>query len=178
MEPKITQHPRTLPTPLRVCAVLVAVLVWSAHGEAEDFTGKVVGVSDSDTITVMRQGRGERIRLHGIDAPERGQPFCNRAKQFVADLCIHQKVRVEVKGQDRYQRILGEVILPDGKILNYEIVKVGLACWFKRYAPKDATLEGPEFRARDFRRGLWSDLDPMPPWEFRRNKPAPFAEQE
>jgi micrococcal nuclease len=126
MAAKIARTSSTLPIPWRVFTVLVLVLS-STLARADDFTGKVVGVSDGDTITVMRQGRGERVRLHGIDAPEQGQPFCNRAKQFVADLCIHQKVKVEVKGQDRYQRILGEVILPNGKILNYEIVKAGLA---------------------------------------------------
>src|SRR5688572_15644425 len=88
----------------RTAAILVAVLVWSSLARAEDFTGKVVGVADGDTITVMHQGRGERIRLHGIDAPEKGQPFTNRAKQFVSDLCFGKEVRVEVKGQDRYQR--------------------------------------------------------------------------
>ena len=87
--------------PLRVCAIWVALLVCPTLASAEDFTGKVVGVADGDTITVMRQGRGERIRLHGIDAPEKGQPFTNRAKQFVSDLCYPKEVKVETKGQDR-----------------------------------------------------------------------------
>ena len=142
MEAKITQAPLALPRLLRVRTVLVALFVWSSLASAEDFTGKVVGVADGDTITVMHQGRGERIRLHGIDAPERGQPFTNRAKQFVSDLCYHKEVRVETKGQDRYQRTIAEVILPDGRILNYEIVKAGLAWWFRRYAPNDPTLRG------------------------------------
>jgi len=84
-----------------------------------------VGVSDGDTITVMHQGRGERIRLHGIDTPEKGQPFTNRVEQFVSNHSYGKKVRVEVKGQDRYQRMIADVILPDGKILNYEVVKGG-----------------------------------------------------
>jgi endonuclease YncB( thermonuclease family) len=115
----------------------------------------------------MPQGQGKRIRLHGIDAPERSQPFTNRAKQFVSDLCYYKEVRVETKSQDRYQRTIAEVILPDERILNYEIVKAGFAWWFRRYAPKDATLEGLEFHS-----------DPVPPWEFRRNRPAPFTETE
>src|SRR5262249_26262651 len=92
--------------------------------------------------------------------------------------CYHQEVRVEVKGQARYQRTIAEVILPDGRILNYEIVKAGLAWWFRRYAPKDPTLEGLEFQARQAQRGLWSDRDPVPPWEFRKNKPAPHTQRE
>jgi hypothetical protein len=102
----------------------------------------------------MHQGRGERIRLHDIDAPENGQAFCHRAKQFV-DLCYQKEVRVETKGQDRYQRMIEDVILPDGKILNYEVVKAGLAWWFRRYAPNDPTLGGLEYRAREAKRGLW-----------------------
>jgi micrococcal nuclease len=98
MESKIALTPSMLPIPRGVFFIILVVILWSTLARADDFTGKVVGVSDGDTITVMRQGRGERVRLHGIVAPEQGQPFCNRAKQFVADLCIHQKVRVEMKG--------------------------------------------------------------------------------
>src|SRR5262245_31352735 len=161
-----------------IYTISVSFCFWSPLSTAEDFKGRVVGVSDGDTITVVQQGPGERIRLHGIDAPERRQPLSNRGKQFVSDLCYHKEVKVEVKGQDRYQRTIAEVILPDGRILNYEIVKAGLAWWFRRYAPNDPTLEGLEFQARQARRGLWSYRDPVPPWEFRRNKPAPYTERD
>ena len=96
MEPKITQICDL--TLRRFSASLVSLLFWATLATAEDFTGKVVGVHDGDTITVMHQGRGERVRLHGTDEPERGQPFSNRAKQFVSDLCYHKKVKVETKG--------------------------------------------------------------------------------
>jgi endonuclease YncB( thermonuclease family) len=89
MEPKITHTFVTLPC-RRLCAILLSLLFWSTLATAEHFTGKVIGVHDVDTITVMHQGRGERIRLHGIDAPEKGQPFTNRAKQFVSDLLLSQ----------------------------------------------------------------------------------------
>jgi endonuclease YncB( thermonuclease family) len=85
----------------------------------------------------MHQGRGERVRLHGVDAPEQGQPFTNRAKQFVSDLCYHKEVRVQTKGQDRYQRTIADVILTDSRILNYEIVKAGLAWRFRPYPPNN-----------------------------------------
>src|SRR5262245_57485491 len=126
----------------------------------------------------MYQGRGERIRLHGIDAPERGQPFSNRAKQFVSELCYQKEVKVEVKGQDRYQRTIADVILSDGRILNYEIVKAGLAWCSDVMRPRIRHLGGLEFQARQARRGLWEDRDPVPPWEFRKNKPAPYTEGE
>jgi endonuclease YncB( thermonuclease family) len=158
--------------------ILIFLVLWPSLVGAEDFTGKVFGVADGDTLSVMHQGRAERIRLHGIDALEKGQLFTNRAKQFVSDLCYHKEVKVETKGQDRYQRTIADVILPDGRILNYEIVKAGLAWWFKRYAPNDPTLEGLESQAREAKRGLWVLRDPVPPWEFRRNKPAPYTERE
>ena len=70
------------------------------------------------------------------------------------------------------------MILSDGRTLNHEIVKAGLAWWFRRYAPKDATLEGLETQDREGKRGLWVLRDPVLPWEFRRNKPAPYTEKE
>ena len=79
----------------------------------------------------MHDGRAEKIRLNGIDAPEKGQPFTNGAKQFVSELAFDREVRVETKGQDRYGRTIGDVFLPDGRNLNQEIVKAGLAWWFR-----------------------------------------------
>jgi micrococcal nuclease len=66
--------------------------------------------------------------------------------------------------------------LPDAKILNYEVVKAGMAWWFKRFAPKEVTLEGLEYQARQQRRRLWSDPAPKPPWEFRKSKPLAYRE--
>ncbi len=89
-------------------------LVLSTELRAAHFSGRVVGISDGDTITVMHDG-AEKIRLYGIDAPEKGQAFGNRAKQFVATLAFGKEVKIEVKGQDRYGRTVADVILPDGK---------------------------------------------------------------
>lgn len=109
---------------------------------AEDFTGRVVGVHDGDTITVMHQGRGERVRLHGIDAPERGPPFTDRVKKFVSDLCYHKEVKVETKGRDRHQRTLAS--LPNSttylRVIPYQ----------KGVTPSPSTPSGHS--------ALWSDL--------------------
>ena len=115
---------------------------------ADDFSGRVVGISDGDTISVMHDGRAEKIRLYGIDAPEKGQAFGNRAKQFVSALAFGKEVKVEVKDQDRYGRTVADVILPDGRNLNREIVKAGFAWWYRKYAPKDTELEALESEAR------------------------------
>jgi endonuclease YncB( thermonuclease family) len=95
---------------------------------ADTFTGKVVGVADGDTIKVMREGRAVKVRLHGIDCPEKKQAFGKRAKEFTSDQAFGKQVEVRVQTTDRYGRIVGEVILPDSKNLNWELISVGLAC--------------------------------------------------
>lgn len=131
-----------------------------------------MGISDGDTISVMHDGKAERVRLNGIDAPEKGQPFTNRAKQFVLALAFGKEDKVEVKGKDRYGRTIGDVILPDTRNLNREVVKAGFAWWFRRYAPKDENLEKLETEAREAKLGLWADSNPLPPWEYRHSKTA------
>jgi len=109
--------------------------------------------------------------------PRKASPSPTVPSSLFRNLCFGKEVKVETKGQDRYQRTIADVILPDGKVLNYEIVKAGLAWWFRRYAPK-VTLEGLEFQAREAKRGLWVLRDPVPPWEVRRNKPLAYRETE
>ena len=92
----------------------------------QEFSGKVVGVTDGDTKTVMHNGKGERIRLHGIDCPEKRQAFGNRGKQFASALVFGKTVTVQDHGRHRYGRTIGDVILPDGRIVNWELVKAGM----------------------------------------------------
>jgi micrococcal nuclease len=146
----------------------VFVLATSAGGE--EFRGKVVGVADGDTITVLRDREPVRVRLNGIDAPEAGQPFGNRAKQFASSLAFGNVVTVRVKDRDRFGRVVADVILPDGRNLNQELVRTGFAWWLRRYAPNDSTLAELEAEARAAKRGLWADPKPVPPWEWRATK--------
>ena len=83
-----------------------------------EFAGKVVGVSDGDTMTVLCDRTQVRIRLYGIDCPETGQDFGFRAKQFTAELAFGQVVKVVPRDRDRYGRIVADVVLPDGRVLN------------------------------------------------------------
>ena len=143
---------------------------WTAWA---DFTGKVVAVADGDTVSVLRDGTTTvKIRLNGIDCPEKKQPFGTRAKQFTSDLAFGKTVTVIEKEKDRYGRTVGEVILPDGRSLNHELVRAGLAWWYRRYAPNDAELEALEAEARAGKRGLWVDTDtaapPVQPWAWRK----------
>jgi micrococcal nuclease len=151
----------------RLAAIAFATII-SASGltSAGSFSGKVVGVSDGDTIRVMHGGQAEVIRLFGIDCPESYQPFGARAKQFTAALAFGRLVNVSVKEKDRYGRQVAQITLPDGRNLERELVRAGLAWWYRHYT-NDPALAKLEAEARSARRGLWSDARPVPPWEYR-----------
>jgi endonuclease YncB( thermonuclease family) len=114
------------------------------------------------TSEVMHDGRPEKIRLAGIDCPEKKQAFGQKAKPYALDLAAGELVAVEVETKDRYGRLVGEVFLPDGKSINHEMVRAGLAWHFKRYSD-DITLATLEVEARKTKRGLWFDLAPVAP---------------
>jgi endonuclease YncB( thermonuclease family) len=137
-------------------------------GYAEQFTGKVVGISDGDTISVLREGKAVKVRLYGVDAPEKAQAFGTKARQFTATLAFQKDVTIIIHATDRYGRIVGEVLLPDGRNLSQELVREGMAWWYKPYAAKDTTLAQLEAEARAAHRGLWADAAPIPPWEWRK----------
>jgi len=150
-------------------AAIFVLLIFTVPIFAEDFEGKCVGVSDGDTISVMHNGVAEKVRLNGIDCPEKAQPFGNKAKQFTSDMAYGKIVKIIECGKDRYGRTIGDVILPDGKDLNQELVKAGLAWWFFKYS-KDKTLEALEKTAREAKIGLWADSNAVPPWDWRKKK--------
>ena len=158
-------HRRSQSTLAGLFTVLL-LAAWATGASAETFQGKVVGVADGDTITVLHDRRPETIRLNGIDAPEKGQAFGARAKQFTAELSFGQTVDVIVRDQDRYGRTVADVRLPDGRSLNHEVVRGGYAWWFRRYS-KDTSLAALESEARTARRGLWADAHPIAPWDWR-----------
>src|SRR2546423_1753128 len=108
--------------------MLVPLLVY-----AEEFTGKVVGVYDGDTISVLREGRAVKGWLYGVDAPEKAQPFGTNARKLTGDLVFQRDVTVRVHTTDRYGRLVGEVLFPPGQSLNHELVRAGLAWWYRQY---------------------------------------------
>ena len=134
---------------------------------AEQFTGKVVGISDGDTMSVLREGKAVKVRFYGVDAPEKAQDFGTKARQLTAALVFQTEVTIVIHVTDRYGRIVGEVLLPDGRSLSQELVKAGMAWWYRPYAAKDTTLAQLEAEARAAQRGLWADAHPMPPWAWR-----------
>jgi endonuclease YncB( thermonuclease family) len=152
--------------------VVLVILLLSPSFSFADFSGRVVGVSDGDTIKVMHGGKAEKIRLHGIDCPERNQAFGTRAKQFTSEMVFGKTVTIHVTDMDRYGRTVADVIMPDGRVLNRELVTAGLAWWYRKYAPHDLALGRLEEEARTAKRGLWADPDPIPPWKWRKARKA------
>lgn len=147
----------------------IILLVLSPALQAEEFTGKVVRVSDGDTIRVLHDQRELKIRLFGVDAPESKQAFGNKAKQKASELEFGKVVTVQVKATYRYGRTVAEVILPDGTSRNRELVRSGYAGWYHHYCA-DATLGQLEAQARGAKIGLWADPNPIEPWAFRRDQ--------
>ena len=147
---------------LTVCCVLPC----SPAVQAQEFTGKVVGVQDGDTLTIRQDnGIATRIRLWGIDAPEKRQAYSNASKRHLSNLAFGKRVMVLVRDTDRYGRTVAEIILPDGRNANQEMLKAGYAWWYRKYAPNDRVLENLEGEARKDKRGLWADPHVVPPWE-------------
>ena len=134
-----------------------------------DFTGRVVKVTDGDTVHVSVNNIRVSVRLESIDAPESKQAYGNQSRQSLAELCAGKTATVVETGRDRYGRTLGYVIC-DGVDANAEQVHRGMAWVFKRYAGAGSALYGIEADARAAKRGLWADPQPIAPWEWRRMK--------
>jgi len=160
--------------------VVIFLVALSAH--AESLTGYVVGVSDGDTITVLDSNRQQhKIRLAGIDAPEKAQAFGDRSKQNLATLAFNKNVTVDWSKLDRYGRTVGKVTV-NGIDANLAQILAGMAWWYEKYrkeqSPADQqTYAQTEQQARLQRVGLWSDKSPTPPWEFRHSKDGVQQEQ-
>jgi len=148
---------------------LLALLLLLAAAPAIEFEGRVVAIIDGDTVGVMRAGREVRIRLHGIDAPEKRQAYGRRAQDYLGEMIFKQTVRVVIRSKDRYGRSVADLYL-GSKHVNQEMVRAGMAWWFRRYAPRDTELRELEERAREAGIGLWADANAIAPWNFR--KPA------
>lgn len=175
-----------MPAPRPSIIVALALLLGgcTSTSTASDgiLRGRVVALSDGDTITVLDAGNNQhKIRLTGIDAPERKQPFGSRSTEHLSALVFRKDVEVEWAKRDRYGRILGKVMVAEPGCLescpmidaNLAQVAAGMAWWYRQYAkdqpPVDRhAYEAAEARSREAKLGLWRDADPVPPWKWRR----------
>ncbi len=147
---------------------IVFILFIACYAIASDLTGKVVGIADGDTFTLLLKDNSTvRIRLHGIDTPEKGQPFGNNAKQFTSDLIFNKLVKVEQTDTDRYGRIVGIVTNPENINVNEALLKAGMAWHYKKY-DSNPIWANFEKRANASKIDLWQDANPIPPWDWRK----------
>ncbi len=152
-----------------------ALLLASLTCNAATIEGKVVGVADGDTITLLDSTNTQhKIRLSGIDAPEKKQPFGNRSKESLSYLVFAKTVTVETDKLDKYKRNVGKVLV-NGVDANLEQVKRGMAWHYKAYEREQPAADrkaysDEENEAKAARRGLWNDAEPVPPWVFRHHE--------
>jgi endonuclease YncB( thermonuclease family) len=159
--------------------LVVAELGFAAGGaRAETLIGEVVGVADGDTVTIVDADHHQhKVRLAGIDAPEKKQPFGNRSRQALAQLVFRQEVTVEWHKKDRYQRLVG-LVRVGGLDAGLEQVRAGLAWHYLAYAKEQSATDRHRYSqaeadAKSTNRGLWSDHASEAPWEYRARTRTP-----
>lgn len=155
--------------------IFVSLLCLSLTAQADYLSGKVVRVADGDSITILdANSEQHRVRLSGIDAPERGQAFSRESKGTLSAAVSGKTVTVDWNKRDRYGRIIGKVIL-DGRDINLEQIKMGMAWHYKEYEREqdveDRSLYAQmEYLAKRDKVGLWADNSSVAPWDFRKSK--------
>jgi endonuclease YncB( thermonuclease family) len=141
----------------------------------ETLSGKVIGIADGDTLTILIDGNSQvKVRLAGIDAPEKTQAFGNASKKLLSNKVFSQNIKVEARGKDKYGRVLGIIRLGDQDINEYMIAE-GLAWHYKKYAKDQPAGEADQYSrteeiARLNKKGLWVQENPTPPWDYRAEK--------
>ena len=152
---------------------LMLLLLFPIVVSADTLIGKVVKITDGDTLVVLDAGNTQhKIRLSGIDAPESNQPFGKRSKEALSALVAGQRVEVDWHKRDRYDRIVGKVIA-QGKDVNLAQVRLGMAWWYRKYANEQTLVDqglyaAAEAKARVSGVGLWGEKEPIAPWEWRK----------
>ena len=162
---------------MRLLVLCVFLILFAPSASAWDAT--IVGVSDGDTVIVQREASKEhvKIRLYGVDCPEgygrywKPQPYSKVARSFVQKLLpVGSKVAVVDMGMDRYSRTVGGIItLPDGKVIQEELLKAGLAWVYPKYCENCGQWQALQNEAKSSRIGLWRDATPIAPWDWRHN---------
>ena len=174
---KNRMHARGMALPRLLSTFILAglLLVLGHAALADTIVGRVVGISDGDTVMVLDADNIQhRVRLAGIDAPERRMPFGQRAKEHLSDLVFGKHVEVQTGKKDRYGRSVG-IIFVDGFDANLAMVTAGMAWHYKQYdreqsAPDRQLYANAEVKARSRQAGLWLDHNPTPPWDYRKER--------
>ena len=152
---------------LTVCCCICFCCLRAANADAEKINGgKVISVSDGDTITVLSGHRRVRIRLHGVDSPERRQPYGRQTRKFTSEMVLGEKVKLRILVFDRLGQAIARVYIRQ-KCLNDELLRAGMS-WHNRQVYRNRRLAALEHGAQKARRGLWAAPNPTPPWVWRR----------
>lgn len=152
--------------------LVLAFLFLAIAGNAFAWPGKVVSVTDGDTIKVLDPGGQQvKVRLYGIDSPEKKQSFGQVATKYTANMIAGKTVEIEEVDRDRYGRIVG-IVLIGGVNVNQELVSNGYAWVYHQYCrrPECQNWQSLEQEAQAKKIGLWADPKPIPPWEWRSKK--------
>ena len=149
-------------------AIFAIFSIWALHVSAETISGRVVSVADGDTLTVLSEDHQQfKIRLAGIDAPEKAQAFGQVSKRHLSSLCFNQQAEVKVIATDKYHRTVGDVFC-EKTHANEEMVKGGYAWVYRQYSQGFEQFIPLEQAAQEAKIGLWADPQPTPPWLWRR----------
>lgn len=146
--------------------LLILFLLLLRISASAQLIGKVVAVADGDTFTMLVNNERVRIRLHGIDSPEKGQDFSNTAKEFLSNYVFGKTVSVKEMDTDRYGRTIG-MVFADSVNINEKLLEAGLA-WHYTYYDKNPAWKKLEADAKNNKLGLWSIPNPIPPWDYRK----------
>jgi endonuclease YncB( thermonuclease family) len=154
-------------------SVFVALLCFAPHavGAPRTFSGRIAHVVDGDTVDVLTSRARIRVRLAEIDAPEQGQPYGHRSRQSLIQICGGELATIEEHGKDSSGRTVARVVC--GRTdANAEQVRRGMAVVFDHYSSPASPLHKIQDEARRARRGLWAQVNPVPPWEWRAHTKA------
>ena len=151
--------------------LLVSIFHLVIAGNVLAWPGQIVSVTDGDTIKVLHDGQQVKVRLYGIDAPEKKQAFGQAAKSQLQALVTGKQIDIEPVDIDRYGRTVG-IVKADGTVINGEMVKSGCAWVYEQYCRRAACRDwkAEQGQAAKARQGLWQDLAPIPPWEWRKKR--------
>ncbi len=146
-----------------------AIFLLAVESFANNVTGTVVAVSSGDTFTIqIGDGKLFKVRLMEVDAPEPSQAFGRQARLFTENLLMGNKVSVQFDTIDKYKRLIGKATLSDGRIVNQELLRQGLAWHYRVHSPENENFRELEYRAWKTKAGLWIDPSASPPWKYRQ----------
>jgi len=163
---------------MRILSIFLSLLIICCtrtgnHSNDYDLSGKVIRIADGDTFTLLTENKEQvKVRMHGIDSPEKGQDYGQVARQHLSDLIFNKSVFIKQMDKDRYGRIVALVFNEKKQSINEAMLQAGLAWHYKEY-DDDPDWDRLEESARKTKTGLWAHAHPIPPWQWRKEKRAP-----